>query len=204
MRLSELSPRPGIVGSVERKHVTYNVWTYRRDEELSDEHPALPGEELSTLSVLLPRSKKGGKLYQSAYSLLSLYLSQCELCSASKPVTRHVVIMAPLAKPSAQEAKNADSPTKSFVHRNPPRFAYPEELLTHRFMPYGSESAPSAPVPKDTDVMEVDPSAVSLKEESTERASGAVSPQKETMEKGKKRKSGEESPKAHRTKKAKT
>lgn len=46
------------VGSLERKHASYDVW-YLGD----DPNDAVGGEEVKNLSVLVPRAKKGGKLY---------------------------------------------------------------------------------------------------------------------------------------------
>ncbi|KAI0027386.1 hypothetical protein K488DRAFT_23713, partial [Vararia minispora EC-137] len=122
LRLSVPSSRPGIVGSVERKNATYDVWACKRDGVLSGEHSSIPGEELSTLSVLLPRSKKGGRLYQTA-----------------KPVTGHFAVV---ASPTRSTVRDGDAPelSSSFpvACKNSPRFSYPEHLLKHRFMPCGS------------------------------------------------------------------
>lgn len=67
VRLNPPSTRPGIIGSVERKNKIYDVWAHRRDHPAhQSENAHVPGEEMGSLSVLLPRSEKGGKLYQGA------------------------------------------------------------------------------------------------------------------------------------------
>ncbi|KAK7688857.1 hypothetical protein QCA50_007546 [Cerrena zonata] len=105
------------VGSLERKHASYDVW-YLGD----DTNDAVGGEEVKNLSVLVPRAKKGGKLY-----------------AAPKLPTRHFVLSArpPLPTPDpSSESSSQDSLT--IQHKNPPRPTYPKEVLKHRFVPFGS------------------------------------------------------------------
>ncbi|KAI0373188.1 hypothetical protein BV20DRAFT_962986 [Pilatotrama ljubarskyi] len=155
------------VASIDRKSTTYDVWNLGKDEA-----DTIGGEELRGVSVLLPRSKHGGKLYQ-----------------APKPISRRLVISARPTLPTPQSSPEA-SPAS---HENPPRPKYPKELLTHRFMPLGSQ----APVEDDT-AMDVDAHV-------TQGSSSHKESRKTGGEEGeapkKKRKTGNESPK--KSKKAK-
>ena len=71
--------------------------------------------------------------------------------TAPKPIKRHVVITAPPAQPDAPKTEEGEAP----VYKNEPRQNYPVEMLTHRFLPVGSESArpslDSAKAPMDVD-----------------------------------------------------
>ncbi|KAI0696550.1 hypothetical protein C8T65DRAFT_832752 [Cerioporus squamosus] len=115
------------VGSAERKHTTYDVWSLGEDET-----EAVGGDELRAVSCLLPRRKKDGKLYQ-----------------APKPIARRLVISARPTIPTPPQSSPGSSPV---LHQNPARPRHPKELLTHRFMPLGS----LAPV-DDSAAMDVDP-----------------------------------------------
>ncbi|GAW03142.1 glycoside hydrolase [Lentinula edodes] len=81
---------------------------------LDEEGTAGGGEEMRGLSCLLPRKKKHGELY-----------------IAPTPITRHLLISAQIPKPSSSE--DYSMPTQ-----NLPRFSYPQELLKHRFVAFGS------------------------------------------------------------------
>lgn len=78
--------------------------------------------------------------------------------AAPKPVTRHLVVAARPAKPTKPDAA---------VFENPKREAYPEEVLTHRFRPYGD---PGDPPPEDS--MAVDKAEVSAKEKERPKRRG--------------------------------
>lgn len=59
-------PRSTIVGTLSRKRADYDVWSIKNDlnpDEDDNERPTVGGEEVLDLSCLLPRSKKGGKLF---------------------------------------------------------------------------------------------------------------------------------------------
>ena len=56
--ISSVSPGSGLVGTLKRKHTTFDIWSVGD----SDDQP-VGGEELKGLSCLLPRKKKKGKLY---------------------------------------------------------------------------------------------------------------------------------------------
>lgn len=51
--------RSAKVGVLNRKHISYDIWSIGDDEE-----QPIGGEEIRGLSCLLPRKKKGGKLYK--------------------------------------------------------------------------------------------------------------------------------------------
>ena len=57
---------------------------------------------------------------------------QIESFLAPKPITRYLVLSAKDVEPTI------DPITNSNPYQNPPRQSYPNELLKHRFMPYGS------------------------------------------------------------------
>ena len=57
------------VGRLERKAGSYDIWALGADGDAEgDEGAGVGGEELHALSALLPRPKKGGKLYLGASS----------------------------------------------------------------------------------------------------------------------------------------
>ena len=66
---------------------------------------------------------------------------------APKPVTRHLVVAARPAEPTRPRSGDAVSDPTTF--QDPPREAYPEEVLTHRFRPYGHPGDPPPPPPED-------------------------------------------------------
>jgi len=157
----DVSRRVGLVGDFCRKGSTYDVWALEpapgsahasgsgsgsgsgavNQGELGGQAGPVSAEELGGLSVLLPRKRKGGKLYL-----------------APKPVTRHLVVAARPAKPTKPDVA---------AFENPKREAYPEEVLTHRFRPYGD---PGDPPPEDS--MAVDKAEVSAKEKERPKRRG--------------------------------
>jgi hypothetical protein len=66
---------------------------------------------------------------------------------APKPVTRHLVVTARPAEPTRPAPGGAASDPATF--ENPPREAYPDEVLTHRFRPYGDPGDPPPAPPED-------------------------------------------------------
>ncbi|KAJ3877598.1 hypothetical protein F5051DRAFT_353430 [Lentinula edodes] len=115
------------VGVLNRKQESYDVWdvcsssTSGSDDiggvevgRLDEEGAAGGGEEMRGLSCLLPRKKKHGELY-----------------IAPRPITRRLLVSAQIPKPSSSE--DYSMPTQ-----NLPRFSYPQELLKHRFVAFGS------------------------------------------------------------------
>ncbi|KAF8471561.1 hypothetical protein DFH94DRAFT_195514 [Russula ochroleuca] len=121
--------RKGLVGDLLRKGTAYDLWALdpatvsrRGDDDdddglglggaasLSDAQVGVGAEELNGLSVLLPCKRKGGQLYH-----------------VQKPIARHLVVAARPAKPTRPDA----------AYEAPKREAYPDEVLTHRFRPYG-------------------------------------------------------------------
>ncbi|KAF6758224.1 hypothetical protein DFP72DRAFT_888419 [Ephemerocybe angulata] len=120
------------VGTVKRKHATFDVWSV--GSERADDSP-VAGEEIRSLSCLLPRKKKKGKLYP-----------------APKGIARHLVLAAQPVVPTAPESilpKN-ESTGK---YQNPPRQSYTEDWLTHSFAPIGSHT--TVPASED-DKMELE------------------------------------------------
>lgn len=85
--------------------------------------------------------------------------------AAPKPVTRHLVVVSRPAKPSRPDATASEA---ALVFENPKREAYPEEVLTHRFRPYGD---PGDPPPEDYH-MDVDTVEVSPKEKEGSKRRG--------------------------------
>ncbi|KAI0261733.1 hypothetical protein BC834DRAFT_972479 [Gloeopeniophorella convolvens] len=63
------------------------------------------------------------------------------------PVTRHVVLTARPPQPHAPDAAGS-----AVLRQNPPREAYPESVLKHRFRPYGDPGD----APSDADAMDVE------------------------------------------------
>ncbi|KAF8262759.1 hypothetical protein EI94DRAFT_1687806 [Lactarius quietus] len=122
----------GRVGELSRKTTAYDIWSQSpsssRPSDDSQRHHVC-AEELHGLSVLLPRKRKGGKLFL-----------------APKPVTRHLVVTARPAEPARSAPGDALSNPATF--ENPPREAYPDEVLTHRFRPYGDPGDPPPPPPE--------------------------------------------------------
>ncbi|KAF8496848.1 hypothetical protein F5888DRAFT_1614298 [Russula emetica] len=119
----------GLVGDLMRKGTAYDVWSLDPDPAVSG--VGVGAEELNGLSVLLPCKRKGGK---------KLYLAQ-------KPITRHLVVSARPAKPARPEV----------AYEAPKREAYPDEVLTHRFHPYGDPGDLPREDHMDVDVVEVSP-----------------------------------------------
>lgn len=116
---------------------------------------------------------------------------------APKPIARHILISAQPVAPTSSDASTLKSE---------PRESYPMDVLTHRFMPYGSQD----PIEGD-EVVSMDVDAVEVGKikspENTERSPKKESTPAATKKtKGKKRK-GEgdaETPTAKKVKKAKT
>jgi hypothetical protein len=84
---------------------------------------------------------------------------------APKPVTRHLVVAARPAKPTRPDA-TSDAAATAF--ENPKREAYPDEILTHRFRPYGD---PGDHPPEHH--MDVDAAEVGAKEKERHKRKGS-------------------------------
>jgi len=165
LRGLEVSHRTGLVGDLVRKSAAYDVWALEpavggaRGSGTENQgevegtpagaHAGLVGaEELNNLSVLLPCKRKGGKLYL-----------------APKPITRHLVVVSRPAKPSGPDATASGAALR---FENPKREAYPEEVLTHRFRPYGDPGDP----PSKNQHMDVDTAKVGPKEKEGSKRKG--------------------------------
>ncbi len=79
--------------------------------------------------------------------------------SVQKPITRHLVVSARPAKPTKPDA----------AYEAPKREAYPDEVLTHRFRPYGDPGDLPREDHMDVDVAEFSPKA---KERSKRKGGG--------------------------------
>ncbi|KDR81997.1 hypothetical protein GALMADRAFT_264280 [Galerina marginata CBS 339.88] len=108
------SSKSARVGELKRKHTNFDIWSVGDD---ADNLP-IGGEEIKGLSCLLPRSSKKGKLYPSP-----------------KPISHHLVVSAQAVAPTPAADSNASTSTQ---YKNPPRPTYPQEVLKHRFIPFGS------------------------------------------------------------------
>ncbi|KAH9030070.1 hypothetical protein EDB84DRAFT_1495108, partial [Lactarius hengduanensis] len=144
----------GRVGELSRKSTAYDIWSLSPPSSSSgDRHqPHVGAEELNGLSVLLPRKRNGGKLFLGACALFcfSLFPPLTHTLVAPKPVVRHLVVAARPAEPMRRDA--ASDPA---TFQNPPREAYPDEALTHRFRPYGDPGDPLPPPPLPEDQMDL-------------------------------------------------
>ncbi|KAJ3788267.1 hypothetical protein GGU11DRAFT_708705 [Lentinula aff. detonsa] len=118
------------VGALNRKQESYDIWNLG-SSSTSDgnfiggvevgrtdvEAVAGGGEEIRGLTCLLPRKKKRGQLF-----------------IAPRPIARHLIISAQPIIPSSSDI----STETATLTQNPPRFSYPQELLKHRFVAFGS------------------------------------------------------------------
>lgn len=163
------------VGSLKKKHATFDVWSM--GTEGSDDG-TIAGEEINTLTCLLPRKKKG------------------KLVAAPRSIAHRLVLSAQPVTPSAPAPETLpakDPKTKKFT--NPPRPCYPDEFLTHSFKPYGFYSAGSEPVEESMDVDILAPSQKDKK--SSQKAKDADENEedgKKKERKSKKRKTAPEEP----------
>lgn len=85
------------------------------------------------------------------------YSKNAIILSAQKPITRHLVVSARPAKPARLEV----------TFEAPEREAYPDEVLTHRFRPYGDPGDMPRNGHMDVDVVEISP-----KEKKSKRKGG--------------------------------
>ncbi|KZT36200.1 hypothetical protein SISSUDRAFT_87909 [Sistotremastrum suecicum HHB10207 ss-3] len=109
VKLQTTKEKGGKVGSFTASNADYDVWS------LGGSNVPVGGEEMKGLRCLLPRRKKGGKLYLAPKIALDNNL---------------VVTL------KSTESDNAASVDTA----RPPRFSYPEERLNGRFIPYGSQT----------------------------------------------------------------
>ncbi|TBU26084.1 DNA-directed RNA polymerase I subunit RPA34.5-domain-containing protein [Dichomitus squalens] len=154
------------LGTIDRKSTAYDVWA------LGDaEADVVGGDELQAVSCLLPRRKKGGKLYQAPH-----------------PISRRLVISARPSLPTPPASPPESSPV---VHQNPPRHRHSPELLKHRFAPLGSLGLvddPAAPMDTEPAPGSQAPTANSLKSQRTDAVEGSKKKRKVDIESPKKTK----------------
>lgn len=117
------------IGSLDRKSASYDVWSLGEEP-----NEAIAADELRNLQPLLPRKKKDTKFYSAA----------------DMPV-RRIVLSARAPQPSLESSDESEDRSWATL-QNPPRPAYPKELLKHRFLPVGAET----PAPQGEDGMDVD------------------------------------------------
>ncbi|KAI0078966.1 hypothetical protein K474DRAFT_747019 [Panus rudis PR-1116 ss-1] len=125
------------VGSIDRKHSSYDVWCLGEDE-----NDYVGGDEIKNFSCLVPRKKKE------------------DLRIAPKLPIRHLVVSTrpTLPTPEPSSDSSSDAPPPHTLMQNPPRPSYPKEVLKHRFLPYGSVSTADASQP-ESEKMQVDDDA---------------------------------------------
>lgn len=70
-----------------------------------------------------------------------------EQTPAPKAFARHIVVSAQATKPQPF-SENGEVPVEHY--QNPPRHSYPEEVLKHKFAPYGSATASDVTPPVTT------------------------------------------------------
>jgi len=159
----------GRIGSFERRSTQYDVWSLGDDDSSN-----VGGEEMKNLTCLLPRKKKGGKLY-----------------AASSIPIRHLVVSAQASLPTPPESSGGEGSESIITYTNPPRPSYPMEALKHRFMPVGSLVRTSDSDVEDAavEVMEVDEAPA------TEVEVAPAKKEKKEKEKEKKANIGEAKPK---------
>ncbi|KAG5641147.1 hypothetical protein DXG03_005886 [Asterophora parasitica] len=172
-------------GTLNRKHATFDIWSVGED----DEH-GIGGEEIKSVSCLLPRKSQKGKLFP-----------------APKPFARHLVVSAQPVVPTPNPA--SAGPIEPYSR--PPRENHPKEVLTHRFLPYGSLSGIQYANILEEHQMDVDVPATHPEPSPTQKKSKhskADAPVAETKKvKGKKRKGDADAESASvekKSKKAKT
>ncbi|OCB91096.1 hypothetical protein A7U60_g1661 [Sanghuangporus baumii] len=115
------------LASLNRKSGAYDVWSIPHPSPSSSmpdynemSGPAVGGEELLSLNVLLPRKKKGGKLYLVLTAQSSL---------PTPPATPHE---------DSTGAQDVNANANSDIYKSPARYQHPKHLLKHRFLPTGA------------------------------------------------------------------
>ncbi|KLO19636.1 hypothetical protein SCHPADRAFT_935136 [Schizopora paradoxa] len=101
------------IGTLSRKHATYDIWSVCPQTIHNDGQPPAPagGDETLGLTCLVPRKKKDSKLYM-----------------APKPVVHHLVLSGQPALPTPPT-----SPPEPYR-----RYSHPHSVLKHRFLPVGT------------------------------------------------------------------
>lgn len=151
------------------------------------------------LSCLLPRRKKGGKLFLCE-SLRMEYLKCPDDIAAPKPIARHLVFSAqtslPTPDPSSSESVSPNNALSSTRYKHPPH------LLKHRFIPTGGVQADYPVIPDGA--MEVDaPTSVaasSVKDDAVDIPSSQVTPKREKEKTHKRKADGQPSKKPKKVK----
>ncbi|GJJ11858.1 hypothetical protein Clacol_006096 [Clathrus columnatus] len=109
---SDMNKKIQKIKDFERKKSKLEVWSVTAEELYEGEDPR--GQELRNITCLLPRSKKNGAFY-----------------IASKPIANRFIITHSPATPTVNE----EAAPRPLI-----RESVPNELLKHRFLPYGAAS----------------------------------------------------------------
>ncbi|KAG7086381.1 hypothetical protein E1B28_002338 [Marasmius oreades] len=154
------------LGTISSKQGKYDIYEYR------DADPPVGGEEIKNISCLLPRRGK-----------------KDELRLAPRPIARRLVV-------SSHEVKATPIDDEAAIElMNPRRFSYSKEMLTHKFMPYGSH-LPTPPEDVDMDVEEIQARPPEPEPKKPKNADGSRT-------KGKRKKMAEETSSPKKSKKVK-
>jgi hypothetical protein len=130
------------VGRLARGTMNYDMWSVGHETHTESGHSAIAAaaEEASGLSCLFPRKSKKGKLYLGASASVSMYWEHIRADSVylvSKSISRHLVV-ASQATALVPPPLDDQAPPPESLYQNPPRPSYSEDVLTHKFMPYGT------------------------------------------------------------------
>lgn len=178
LKLESPQAHTSCIGNLQRKNLTYDVWSIPPEVTLSSANESLPAaatvavEEIRGLSCLLPRKRNSGKLYNTP-----------------KPISQHVVITPqPPRASSPQRSTAVNEVAPHDMYQNPPRPSYPPEVLKHRFLPNGARVGTGA-----TNNMDIESSKSTVPNTTDEIKlldGGKVIDQKEKEDKTSKRKGG--------------
>jgi hypothetical protein len=125
-----------------RKSSTVYPFSYHPSEKAENSISVRSAFPSYAFFVRWPRTVSKGRLFIFILTI-----------SAQKPITRHLVVSARPARPARPED----------ACEAPKREAYPDEVLTHRFRPYGDPGDLPREDHMDVDVVEVSPKEKKLK-----------------------------------------
>ncbi|KAJ3757784.1 hypothetical protein EV360DRAFT_45336 [Lentinula raphanica] len=131
------------VGVLNRKQERYDIWNLGSSSSLSSNDDMIGGvevgrvdsdggggEEMRGFTCLLPKKNKSKNKNKRG-----------EFYIAPRPIARHLLVTgqpAQPARPSTTNDPSSSSTIPTIPTQNPPRFAYPPELLKHRYVAFGS------------------------------------------------------------------
>ncbi|KAK7438447.1 hypothetical protein VKT23_018059 [Stygiomarasmius scandens] len=176
LKIPSSSSKTTRAGTLPRKYTTFDVWNVG-DNNDHTEGAVAGGDEIKNISCLLPRKTKKGQMRL-----------------APRSISRHLVVSAQHAKPSKIEAETSPDASTStsdpaITRQNPPRFTYPEEMLKHRYVAFGSTADARCGPSKDKnegkdgevdgDAMDVDVEGAEAKRPPNSAVSASPSKKKE-------------------------